>query len=356
MFLTFFHGFKRYSKSVYLESNTPRGSSSTSHNTDKDSGEIDPDSSNELNYNSNTPAIQTMESLFSETEDTDQKVVYQTPSQVLDSAIQTVSFEIQGALERDFNSITTNLFPEFNQIRSEVVAVDKNLSIQFEATSEKALITTWDMDNTTSSEDVAGSSQASLLQNSTSTSTSGGDHRNTKEESFERILSFSKDKRPPPQVPPLPPNPTTSISFLIAAPRILNVVPYPLFHGHMGTDPDRPVDRFVIVANANQLLERLYLSTFPSTLIDAAADWYAQLPAPPTDWNAFRNVFLARFRSRSFVLGLIDRVRTIKMGVNEGIDSYYTRMNTLFQRWNNHNLSELYLVQVRSWGEYGQNL
>ena len=89
-----------------------------------------------------------MEPLLSDTKDTDQKVVYQTSSQVLDSAIQTVSFEIQRVLERDFISIiTTNLFPEFNQIRSELVVVDKNLSLQFEATSGKALIIAWDTDN-----------------------------------------------------------------------------------------------------------------------------------------------------------------------------------------------------------------
>ena len=75
--------------------------------------------------------------MLSETEDTDRKVVYPTPSQVLDLAIRTISFETQRSLKRDFNSITINLFPEFNQIRSEVV-VDKNLSVQFEATSGKA--------------------------------------------------------------------------------------------------------------------------------------------------------------------------------------------------------------------------
>ena len=155
------------------------------------------------------------------------------------------------------------------------------------------------------------------------TLTSEGDHGKKEEDSFERTFSFPKDKKPPPQPPPLSPKPTTSIPFLMAAPRILNVAPYPLFHGHMGTDPDRHVDRFVIVASANQLPEHLYLSTFPSTLIDAAADWYAQLSVPPMDWNALRNAFLERFRPRSFVPGLIDRIRTIKMGVNEGIDSYY---------------------------------
>ena len=41
LFLTFSPRFKRYSKSVCSEPNTIRGSSSTSHKTDKDSGEID---------------------------------------------------------------------------------------------------------------------------------------------------------------------------------------------------------------------------------------------------------------------------------------------------------------------------
>ena len=178
-------------------------------------------------------------------------------------------------MRRDFNAVTSNLFPEFNQISSELVAVNKNLFVKFEATSGKALVTAWDTDNTTSSRDVARSSQASLLQNTASTSTSGGEQRNTKEESLDKTLLFSKDKRPPPQPPPLPPNPTTSLPFVMAAPRILNVAPYPLFHGHMGTDPDQHVDRFIIVANANQLPQNLYLSAFPSTLIDAVADWYS---------------------------------------------------------------------------------
>ena len=119
--------------------------------------------------------FQQLKLLLSETRNTDQKLVYQTPSQVLDSAIQTVSFESQGALGRDFDAITTNLFPEFNQISSEFVAIDKNLSAKFEATSEKALVTAWDTDNTTSSGNMEGSSQASLLQNTASTSTSGGE-------------------------------------------------------------------------------------------------------------------------------------------------------------------------------------
>ena len=85
MFLTFSPEFRKYSKGVRSESNTPKDSSSTSHETDKDFGEVDPDSSDE--FDSDTPAVPTTELLLSETENTDQKLVYQTPSQVLDSAI-----------------------------------------------------------------------------------------------------------------------------------------------------------------------------------------------------------------------------------------------------------------------------
>ena len=268
MLLTFSPAFKKYSKGVRSEPSTPKDSSSTSHETDKDSGEVDLDTSDE--FDSDTPVVPTTELLLSETEDTNQKLVYQTPSQVLDSAIQTLSFESQGTLGRDFNNITTNLFPEFNQISSEFLDIDNNLSV-----SEKALVIAWDTDNTTSSGDVAGSSQTSLLQNIVSTSTSEGEQGSAEEESLGKTLLLPKDKRPHPQPPPLPPNPTTSLPPIMAAPRILNVAPYPLFHGHMGIDPDRHVDRFIIVANANQLPQHLYLSTFPSTLIDAAANWYS---------------------------------------------------------------------------------
>ena len=76
MFLTFSPRFKRYSKSVRSDPNTPRGSSSTSHEADKDSGEIELESSDEFGYTSDTLVIQTIESLLSNTEDIDQKIVY----------------------------------------------------------------------------------------------------------------------------------------------------------------------------------------------------------------------------------------------------------------------------------------
>ena len=132
----------------------------------------------------------------------------------------------------------------------------------------------------------------------------------------------------------------------MATPKVLNVAPYPLYHGHMGTDSDRHVDRFVVVARANQLLENLYLSTLPSTLIEVAIDWYAQIPVHFATWNVLRDVFLERFCPRSFIPELIDRVRTIKMGIYEGIDSYYTHFSILLQRWRDNNLLDNYLVST----------
>ena len=84
------------------------------------------------------------------------------------------------------------------------------------------------------------------------------------------------------------------------------------------------MDRFVVVACANQFPKNLYLTTFPSTLIDVATEWYAQVLTLFATWNALREAFLSQFCRRPFIPQLIDKVRIIKMGVNKKIDYYYT--------------------------------
>ena len=69
MFLNFSPRFRKYFKGIRSEPNIPKGSSSTSHEIDKDSGEVDLDSSDE--FDSDTPAVPTTELLLSETENTD---------------------------------------------------------------------------------------------------------------------------------------------------------------------------------------------------------------------------------------------------------------------------------------------
>ena len=58
------------------------------------------------------------------------------------------------------------------------------------------------------------------------------------------------------------------------------------------------------------------------------------------------DAFLEWFCSRSFILGLIDRVRAIKMGVNEGIDSYYMHFSILLRNWHNNNMLDNHLVST----------
>ena len=74
MFLTFSPGFKKYSKGLRSKPSTPKDSSSTSHEIDKDFGEVDPDSSDE--FDSDIPVVPTTELLLSETKNTDKKLVY----------------------------------------------------------------------------------------------------------------------------------------------------------------------------------------------------------------------------------------------------------------------------------------
>ena len=95
LFLIFSPKYKKHKKGVRSEPSTPRDSSSNSRESDKESGDVKPESSDELGYISDTPIIHKIESLSSEFEETDQKVLYETPSQFLDSAIQIVSIELQ---------------------------------------------------------------------------------------------------------------------------------------------------------------------------------------------------------------------------------------------------------------------
>ena len=350
LFLTFSPKYKRYKKGIHSEPSTPRGFSSNSKKSDKEFGEVKLESSDDLGYISDTPIIYKTKSLSSKFEETDQKVLYETPSQFLDSAIQTVSIEPQGSLETDFQTTLTNLFPNFNQVVSEDFITSSNLPIHFGSLTGQISLVDWHKENTTPEKDVVRSFPFSSSDITSSTSNSEGFCGKKVEPSSKKTLEPSKSNKPlpkpPPKPPPLPPNPVSSRTVPMTTPRVLNVAPYPLYHGHMGTDPDRHVDRFVVVAHANQVSKNLYLFTFPSTLIEVAADWYAQVLVPFAIWNALRDAFLEWFRPRSFIPGLIDRMGTIKMGVNEGIDSYYTRFSILLQKWRDNNLPDNYLVST----------
>ena len=137
-------------------------------------GEDKLESSDDLGYTSNTPIIHKTKSLSSEFEETDQKVLYETSSQFLDSAIQTVSIEPQGSLEIDFQTTITNFFPNFNQVVSEDFITNSNLPIHFGSLTGQISLVDWHKENITPKKDVVGSFPSSLSDTTSGTSNNEG--------------------------------------------------------------------------------------------------------------------------------------------------------------------------------------
>jgi hypothetical protein len=78
--------------------------------------------------------------------------------------------------------------------------------------------------------------------------------------------SASSSSNPP--TPPSPPIQNLEELAQMAQPqRLLNIAPFPYFYGKPGDDPNAYVDRFQIVATANELQQNKYLSGFPGNLI-----------------------------------------------------------------------------------------
>jgi hypothetical protein len=83
--------------------------------------------------------------------------------------------------------------------------------------------------------------------------------------------SSSSSSNPP--TPPSPPIQNLENLVPMAQPqRLLNIVPFPYFYGRLGDDPDAYVDRFLIVATANELPQAKYLTSFPGNLVGNARE------------------------------------------------------------------------------------
>ena len=82
--------------------------------------------------------------------------MYETSSQFLNSAIQN-AIEPQGALETDFQTTVTNLFPNFNQVVSEDSITSSNLPAHFRSLTGQIPLVDWHKKNTTPEKDVVDS-------------------------------------------------------------------------------------------------------------------------------------------------------------------------------------------------------
>ena len=141
---------------------------------------------------------------------------------------------------------------------------------------------------------------------------------------------------------PPPPNPN---------PRITNVVHIPYFLGRPGADPDTHIAKFEVTCAANSIPPAKFQEVFAASLQEDAFAWYLRQPAF-ADWNALKNAFLDHFRPLGFASSLKEKLRTIRMGINERVDSYYGRMQDILQRMGVHQIPDNFLMSIFIGGLY----
>lgn len=150
---------------------------------------------------------------------------------------------------------------------------------------------------------------------------------------------------PPPPPPPPPSRPPVGVNLMANINRPLNIAAYHIFYGLPGTDPDMHVSRFLAVCSANRVLNQDYQRTFPATLDGAAFLWYQRQPIF-ADWDALRTAFIAQYRPLGFRESLIERLKNIRMGIQESVDSFYGRMQDVLNRWGNHQVPDEMLKSI----------
>ena len=141
---------------------------------------------------------------------------------------------------------------------------------------------------------------------------------------------------------PLPLNPNPCIN---------NVVHIPYFSGQLGADPDTHIAKFEVTCAANNIPPAKFQEVFAASLQEDAFAWYLRQPAF-ADWNALKNAFLDHFRPFGFASNLKEKLRTIRMGINTQVDSYYSRMQDVLQRTGAHQIPDNFPMSIFIGGLY----
>jgi hypothetical protein len=229
--------------------------------------------------------------------------------------------------------------------------------------NDKEVINLDDFTNSPPIRKIRGSTSDSRKSKSTDSHSSSSSCEDTGDRSDERLTKeLGERSAGPPNPPhsPYPPNPPDS-SFPPPPPppdtvivevnpmanpnRPLNIAAYPIFYGLPGIDPDMHVLRFLAVCAANRVLNQDYLRTFSATLDGAAFSWYQRQPNF-VDWDALRNAFIAQYRPLGFRESLIERLKNIRMDVQESVDSFYGRMQDVLNQWGNHQVPDEILKSI----------
>ncbi|KAH7281883.1 hypothetical protein KP509_35G000800 [Ceratopteris richardii] len=106
------------------------------------------------------------------------------------------------------------------------------------------------------------------------------------------------------------------------------------FSGTWDEDPDSFIQLFEVTCEANDVVDQdQRLRIFLAILRDEAAKWYGNLtPQERGTYQMLKEAFLAKFRRQGFQDRLAQQMDYLRQGVNESIDNYIQRMETLVRK------------------------
>ncbi|KAH7447332.1 hypothetical protein KP509_01G101700 [Ceratopteris richardii] len=106
------------------------------------------------------------------------------------------------------------------------------------------------------------------------------------------------------------------------------------FSGAWDEDPNSFIQLFEVTCEANEVVDQdQRLRIFPAILRDEAANWYGNLtPQECGTYQMLKEAFLAKFRRQGFQDRLAQQMDYLRQGVNESIDNYIQRMETLVRK------------------------
>ena len=93
------------------------------------------------------------------------------------------------------------------------------------------------------------------------------------------------------------------------------------------------------------------MEVFAATLQKNAFLWYS-CQTQFADWNALKDAFLQYFRPLGFENSLMEKLRTICMGINETIDNYWGKMSDRLLKMGAHQIPDNLLRNIFIGGFY----
>lgn len=119
-----------------------------------------------------------------------------------------------------------------------------------------------------------------------------------------------------------------------AARATIRLADFAQFAGHWDEDPDAYLQKFEVTYVANEIVDDdQKLHILPATFKEEATSWYGNLDVGQrATYPLLRDAFLNKFRRQGFQDRLAQQLDYLLQGVNESIDNYIQRMETIVRK------------------------